>query len=60
MRKKPNYVTYIRQESLESSDEHQHFQEWVNVKTFEAEKEAVGEWKGRIRKGRRNKRGKEG
>ena len=43
---KPNYVTYIFQESFESSEEQQRLQEWVTLKTFESEKETTEEWKG--------------
>ena len=47
---KPNYATYICQESFESSEEQQSFQEWVTLKTFGSEKEAMEERKGQNQK----------
>ena len=40
---KPNYVSYICQESFESSEEQQRFQQWVTLKTYESEKETMEE-----------------
>ena len=41
---KPNYVTYISQESFGGSEEQQRFQEWATLKTFGNEKETREEW----------------
>ena len=52
MTNKPNYVTYISQESFDSSDAQHRFHEWATLKKFESEKETMGEWKVGIRKSR--------
>ena len=45
MTNKPNYATYVCQESFGIILEHQKFQEWVTLKTFGNEQETMGGWK---------------